>query len=143
MGWTEKGPHGSEKEGKGGGRRIRAVAWDPCHWGSARAHGVFDGREAGQRRIEAEEEERQERGEEEDNVHAGEQGSPRREPREVLLDEGPFQQALPRSGSNWDLPPPHPTTSLNLHFPRCTRDCASVISQWQEAGQTPRQMGPG
>lgn len=51
--------------------------------------------------IEAEEEEEsQEREEEEDGVHAGERGSPRREPREVLLDEGPFQQALPRSGSN-------------------------------------------
>lgn len=39
--------------------------------------------------IEAEEEESQERGEEEAGVHAGERGSPRREPREVLLDEVP------------------------------------------------------
>lgn len=66
---------------------------------------MFDGREEGPgpalRRIEAEEEEEsQEREEEEDGVHAGERGSPRREPREVLLDKGPFQQALPRSVSN-------------------------------------------
>lgn len=40
-------------------------------------------------------------------------------------------------------PPPPPAASLTLSFPRCTRDCASVIRQWQEAGQTRRQInGP-